>query len=89
MDPYYFLDLEIEYQENSHEYDCELSEFTSMYPNGDWVVGCNDKDFDEYKILYGGEEYTYIHYSHNEGIIYLNSNGNTVKKLKINLSEVP
>ena len=89
MDPYYFLDLEIEYPENTDEEICDLSEFTSMNPDGDWEVGCNDEDFDEYKILYGEEEYSYIYFNNTNKTVYFCRNGKIIKQLKITFTEVP
>jgi len=88
MDPYYFLDLYIEYPEGKEE-DCDLAEFTDMYPDGKWVVGCNDEDFDEYKIIYEGEEYTYVCYDNNEKMVYFCRNGKLIKQIKIAFVEVP
>ena len=46
---------------------CELSEFTEIYPNKNWKVG---KDFDEYKIIYEEEEFTYIDYINSNKTLY-------------------
>ena len=89
MDPYYFLDLEIEYPENTNENEiCDLLDFTAMYPDGNWEVGCEDEDFDEYKILYGDEKYTYIYYDNSKKIVYFCRNGKIVKQLKIRFEEI-
>ena len=87
MDPYYFLDLDIEYSEDCDE-ECDLSEYLVVYPNGNWFVGCNDEDFDEYKIIYNGEEYTYIFFDNNKKIVYFYKNEKLIKQLKMSFEDI-
>ena len=85
MDPYYFLNLDIEYTENTPENKrCELMDWCDMEPNCNWKVGFINND--EFKILYNQEEYDMISYKNN--IISFYTKDKLVKKLEIKMKEL-
>ena len=80
-DPSYFLDLEVE--ENEEE--IELHDITEISPVGDWIIDVNDNNF---KIIYNGGKYTCIHYNNQEKIITLYVGDIVVKTLKVEIKIV-
>jgi len=60
MDPYYFMDIEIE----ENEEDLELHEFTNYGPDGCWNICCED-----YKIIYDNNSYTEITFDNSSKLI--------------------
>ena len=51
MDPWYFLDI---YLEDNNE-SLSLNEFTDCSPGGDWIIQCED-----YKIIYDNNKYDLV-----------------------------
>ena len=52
MDPWYYLDLELKYEE--YDGPLELMDIASLYPNGSWDL--NTEGY-EGVIIYNGKEY--------------------------------
>lgn len=80
MDPWYFLDLSLEPNED----DLDINEFTEYSPGGDWIIQCDD-----YKIIYDNNKYDLVQYNNNTKIItFYNSEtspGEELLKLKVNV----
>lgn len=87
MDPYYFLNLDIEYQpETLEENKCDLYEYIEIKPNGDWIIG--DLNNEEYKIIYNDDKYDKLIFYYNDKTIELFKKDKLVKKFKMAFIEV-
>ena len=87
MDPYYFLNLDIEYSPETLEEDkCELYEYIEILPNGFWIIG--DLNNEEYKIIYNDDKYDKIIFEYKTKIIYLYKKEKLDKKLKMIFEEI-
>ena len=84
MEPFYFLDLDIEYPLNKEE-ECDLSEYMCMYPDGSWSIG--DLNNNEYKIIYNKEKYVMVEFDNDNKIIYFYKSEKIIKKFKIKIEE--
>jgi hypothetical protein len=91
MDPYYFLDLDIEYKSdeettNTNDNIVELNDCLEMYPNGDWKVGSDD-----YYIIYNNVRFDYIKYDNQtKNVLFIrNDNNNIIEDLfHLNLTKI-
>ena len=80
MDPFYFLDIELE--ETKDNYD--LSEYTSYIPDGSWFIYPEG-----YKIIYKTKEYTAVGFDNNTKFIsFYDDNEKIILKYKLVLQEI-
>ena len=91
MDPYYFLDFDIEYKcdketNNINDNIDELNECLYMYPDGNWVIGSEDC-----YIIYNEVRYDYIKYDNEtKNVSFIrNENNNIIEDIfHINLTKI-
>ena len=80
MDPYYFLDIELEENED----DIGIHEYCDISPDGNWIINPDN----DYKILYKDKEYTCIIYNNEHKIISFYENNTITKTLKLTLIDI-
>ena len=81
MDPWYFLDLETDIKDE-YDNELELIEIGDMYPNGDWVLNCEEYDG---HIIFKGKKYKHIEFN-NETKTIRCINENIIKSYILNIS---
>ena len=86
MDPFYFLDLDIKHIDSSN--DCELGEYLTCWPDGNWCISC-----DECFIIYDSNEhkeneYKEIFYNNKIKTIYFTPKTGNIFKKKLTLTDL-
>jgi hypothetical protein len=80
MDPWYYLDLETNIQDN--EDILELNEICSVYPDGSWIL--DSCDYEGY-IIFREEEYKSIEFNNTTKILTCVS-PNIMKKFSLHIT---
>ena len=84
MDPYYFLNFSIETVSGKEIDYSEISEYLSVFPNGDWEIGFQE----DKQIIYKNEKYKFVRFDNENLIISFVDMNNNTTKFKLSIDKI-
>ena len=79
MEPYYFMDIELEENQDS----IQLHDLLTCYPNGDWSLSS-----DKYNVIYEKQKYKNIFFNNKSKIMSLTDINNKLITFKLKIDKL-